>query len=707
MRRAANTTRAADSGTVSGDSLRQRVVRADRQLRNAVLASAILRGSAFTLLILLLATFADAAFALSVDTRLAVPLSALGVGLAEVLRRLRRRGWRAPVNHTALWIESRFPALRYAMVTAVDAQYGGAVPELEHAAAQVPFEAEIRRVTMRALRWPALGVIVFVTVLAVLPSGAVTRVTWPRAGDALDRPVLIARRVNPLETIVVRVTPPAYTRLAAQAVENPAVVRALVGSTVTVEGRGDAPLVRAVVATDTLAAFSTGGRWQIELAMLPASGAVRLLSGTHERLLALDPVRDSVPVLALTSPGRDSILRRGVGNVPLAATVTDDIGLVSGAWELVVSSGAGENFTFRTFTIGAAALTGRAAPLSASLNLDALKLEPGDVMHLRAVARDGNTVSGTGVGVGVSETRTWRVARADEYDSVAVDAAPPAEAEKNALSQRMLLMLAQALDRRRGSLTHNTFVNESRAIAMDQTRLRQRVGQIVFQRLGENQGEEGDAFQRRLDRPVNADSMLAAAARANDAAAAAAGTPIEGNNDETPVMAVSKPLLEAYNAMWRASSSLEIGEPRQAIPFMQIALDALQRARSADRIYLRGKSRAVVVDVARARMQGKEKGVPTPRAPRDAADPTRAARLARFDAAERLAATAPLAAADTLLLLRIDLLERASAAGDALGAAANALRGSGNATAALVVARRALVGTVPRRSALGTWGAPW
>ena len=206
---------------------------------------------------------------------------------------------------------------------------------------------------------------------------------------------------------------------------------------------------------------------------------------------------------------------------------------------------------------------------------------------------------------------------------------------------------------------------------------------------------------------MNADSMLAAAARANDAAAAAAGTPIEGNNDETPVMAVSKPLLEAYNAMWRASSSLEIGEPRQAIPFMQIALDALQRARSADRIYLRGKSRAVVVDVARARMQGKEKGVPTPRAPRDAVDPTRAARLARFDAAERLAATAPLAAADTLLLLRIDLLERASAAGDALGAAANALRGSGNATAALVVARRALVGTVPRRSALGTWGAPW
>lgn len=686
-------------------SLRQRVERADQLLRHAVLASALLRGSAFALFVLLLATFADAAFALSADARMAVPLSALGVGLAEVLRRLRRRGWRAPADHAALWIESRFPSLRYAMVTAVDAQYGGAVPELERAAAQVPFEAEIRRVTLRALRWPALVVIVFVTVLAILPSGSVTRVTWPHAGDALDRPVLNARRVNPLETIVVRVSPPAYAHSVAQTVENPAVVRALVGSSVDIEGRGEAPLVRVVLAADTLTARVINGRWRIELPMLAASGAVRLLAGTHERLLALDPVRDSVPVLELTTPARDSILRSGVGRVPLTATVTDDIGLTSGAWELVVSSGAGENFTFRTSTIGATALSGKAATLTASLNLDALKLEPGDVLHLRAVARDGNTVSG--VGMGASETRTWRMARADEYDSVAVDAAPPAEAEKNALSQRMLLMLAQALDRRRGSLAHNTFVNESRAIAVDQTRLRQRVGQIVFQRLGENEGEEGDAFQRRLDRPVNADSVLAAAARANDAAAAAAGAPIEGNSDETPVMAVSKPLLEAYNAMWLASSSLEIGEPRQAIPFMQKALDALQRARSAERIYLRGKSRAVVVDVARARMQGKERGIPTARTPRDAADPTRAARLARFDAAVRLAATAPLAAADTLLLLRIDLLERASAAGDALGAAANALRGSGNATSTLVMARRALVGVAPRRAALGTWGAPW
>ena len=88
------------------------------------------------------------------------------------------------------------------------------------------------------------------------------------------------------------------------------------------------------------------------------------------------------------------------------------------------------------------------------------------------------------------------------------------------------------------------------------------------------------------------------------------GTALEGNEDETPLVATNRPLLEAYNAMWSASSELEIGEPGKAIPFMKKALDALQAARSAERIYLRGKTRAVVVDIDRVRLQGKDKGCP-------------------------------------------------------------------------------------------------
>ena len=183
-------------------------------------------------------------------------------------------------------------------------------------------------------------------------------------------------------------------------------------------------------------------------------------------------------------------------------------------------------------------------------------------------------------------------------------------------------------------------MGESRAIAVDQTRLRKRVGEIVFTRLGEDTGEEGDAVDKRLDQPVNPDSVLAAADRAANAPVGAA---LEGNEDETPLVATNRPLLEAYNAMWSASSELEIGEPGKAIPFMKKALDALQTARSAERIYLRGKTRAVVVDIERVRLQGKDKGAPSPRSPRLPADPAHDRRVARFDAALQLVRTAPAA----------------------------------------------------------------
>ena len=73
--------------------------------------------------------------------------------------------------------------------------------------------------------------------------------------------------------------------------------------------------------------------------------------------------------------------------------------------------------------------------------------------------------------------------------------------------------------------------------------------------------------------------------------------------DETPILQVNRTLLAAYNYMWSASTELEIGEPGKAIPWMQKALDALQSARAAERIYLRGKVRTVIVDIDRVRMQ--------------------------------------------------------------------------------------------------------
>jgi hypothetical protein len=678
-----------------------RVERARRTLRTTAIAAAVLRGIAAAFALLLLSATVDAFVSLPAGARRAVPIIAALAAVAVFWRRMRRAGVRSDAGSAALWIEARFPSLRYALVTAVDPRYAGRVPEIERVAAAVPFEPAVRTAARRALTGPAVAVVIFALLLVVLPAGAVARVIRPVAGDALSH-ARAGSHTNPLATVVVRVTPPAYAGLREESLDNPASVRALVGSAIRVEGvAGDGPVTATVGdSAHATPAEQSGDRWTVPLVMPATPTAVRLRAAAHERLLVLEPAPDSSPVVVLTLPARDSILRTASGHVRLAATATDDYGLASGAFELIVSSGSGENFTFKTRTLGATTFSSRTGELGVALALDSIGLQPGDMLHIRAIVRDRNNV--TGPGIGTSDTRTLRIARTDEYDSVAVDPAPPPEAEKNALSQRMLLMMTQALEQKRSKISHSTLVSESRSIAVDQTRLRKRVGEIVFTRLGEDSGEEGDAADKRLDQPINADSVLAAADRAANAPVGAA---LEGNEDETPVVATNRPLLEAYNAMWSASSELEIGEPGKAIPFMKKALDALQAARSAERIYLRGKTTAVVVDIDRVRLQGKDKGAPSVRTPRQPADPARDKRIARFDAALQLVRTAPSAAVDSLLLLRLDLLDRDMGAARAIEAAANALRGGHDATNALVRARRMLAATPAVATALTAWGS--
>ncbi len=679
----------------------ERVERARRTLRTTAIAAAVLRGIAAAFALLLLSATVDAFVSLPAGARRAVPFVAAIAAAVVLWRRLRRAGVRGDAGSAALWIEARFPSLRYALVTAVDPRYAGRVPEIESVAAAVPFEPAVRTAARRALTGPAVAVALFALLLMVLPAGAVARVIRPVAGDALSR-ARAGSHTNPLATVVVRVSPPAYAGLREESLDNPASVRALVGSTIRVEGvAGDGPVTATVgEGAGATPAEQSGDRWTVPLVMPATPTAVRLRAAAHERLLVLEPAPDSSPVVVLTLPARDSILRTASGQVRLAATATDDYGLASGAFELIVSSGSGENFTFKTRTLGATTFSARTGDLGITLALDSIGLQPGDMLHIRAIVRDRNNV--TGPGIGTSDTRTLRIARTDEYDSVAVDPAPPPEAEKNALSQRMLLMMAQALEQKRSKISHATLVSESRNIAVDQTRLRKRVGEIVFTRLGEDTGEEGDAADKRLDQPINADSVLAAADRA---ANAPVGTALEGNEDETPVVATNRPLLEAYNAMWSASSELEIGEPGKAIPFMKKALDALQAARSAERIYLRGKTTAVVVDIDRVRLQGKDKGTSSVRTPRQPADPARDKRIARFDAALQLVRTAPSAAVDSLLLLRLDLLDRDMGAARAIEAAANSLRGGHDATNALIRARRMLAATPAVAAALTAWGS--
>ncbi|HEY6986036.1 MAG TPA: hypothetical protein VH375_08135, partial [Rhodanobacteraceae bacterium] len=282
-------------------------------------------------------------------------------------------------------------------------------------------------------------------------------------------------------------------------------------------------------------------------------------------------------------------------------------------------------------------------------------------MHIRAVARDANTV--TGPGVGTSETRAIRIARAGEYDSLAVNAAAPSEAEKGMISERMLIMLTEELQGKRARLARDTLLREAHSIAVDQKKLRRSVGDIVFTRLGGNPSAEESNNEENPQRAKSITELLQRA----DSATARSTEPIDFQGGESPVVAVNKPLLEAYNAMWDASLSLELGELDRALPHMRRALAAIQQARQAERLYLRGAQPSVVVDIGKVRMTGKEQGASSVRRPLTASDSAANARERRFARIVQTASRDPRAAADSLLLLRIDALGEAPAFAAALG----------------------------------------
>jgi hypothetical protein len=637
----------------------------------------------------------DLAAPLSVATRMALLAIAIAAGLVTAGTLAWRDRHVLSLERVALWIEERFPSLEFALATAVET---GDRTIAANVASESWRTAAVRR-AIRAIRAPLAAVLVAGVIVFALPSGAVARMRAPHRGDSLDRPSRSSSAASRLTPLVADITPPAYTGQRATTVDEPSDVRALVGSTITVRGRGAGDGIVARRGADSIVAATESDRWSITLRVDARPAAVRIVDRGFQRIIAIEPIADLPPIVSLLAPARDSVLRAPTGRIALSADAGDDFGITSAAFEYIVSSGEGENFKFRSGTLGATQPNARRATINASLGLESLGLHPGDIVHIRAVARDGNDASGPGVGS--SETRTIRIARHDEYDSVAVDAAGPSDEEKSVISERMLVMLAEALEKARPRIARDSLVSESRSIAADQKRLRRTVGEIVFTRLGGESGEE----HSDEDSPARAKTMRDMLARA-DSATNRSTDPIDFGGGESPVVAVNKPLLEAYNAMWDASTELEVAQPGGALPHMRRALAAIQRARAAERVYLRGRPPEIVVDVNKARLQGKDKGTSSSRRPNSAADAATLRRIERFTNIVGLVGRNSSVAIDSLLVLRIDALVDAPSFAAAIGDATNAMRRGQSTTAAeaLARARRLLAGEPIARDSLARWG---
>ena len=608
----------------------------------------------------------------------------------------------------ALWIEERVPGLNYALVTAVEAGRDDLlIPESGQ------WWRMASRLAGRAVVPPTAVVACLGAAMFLLPPGALARVRMPHAGDALDRGSAgsagSAAAESHLHPLVARIAAPTYlgSETSPTIIDEPRDVRAPVGGVLTLSGRGDAQGIVARVSGTfprdvrsdlAVQARVRGDGWEIEVPV-SRSMAVELDDRHFRRLVVVESVADSAPRVTLVMPAHDSVLRRPAGRIALTATADDDHGVRAAWFEYVISSGDGEAFVSRSGKLGSIAPNARHASLTASVLLESLGIKAGDVVHLRAAASDANDVSGPGIGV--SETRSLRIARAGDYDSVSVEAAAPSEADRGVVSQRMLIQLAQTLEKERGGMPRDAVVSASRRIAGDERALRRTVGDLVFSRLGGAPDREDGTDEAAKSRATTMEQMLARA----DAATNRSRDPIDFGNGESPVVAVNKPLLDAYNAMWNATTELELGEPGRAIPHMTRALLAIQKARRAERVYPHGTATAIVIDVDDVRLRGKDTGTSGARRPGVPIEVDARGRRERLAAIVDLLSRDRAAAVDSVLTLRVDAVGDNPELARALGAAAAAM-GRGNAAdaaRALSLARHALGPAPTVRDSLSRW----
>lgn len=542
--------------------------------------------------------------------------------------------WRSAFSfdRVALWIEERAPVLRYRLVTAMDPRFADALePAVRPLVERVPITRFLRGVALRIVA-PALLALTAAIVMPALPE------TFPPA-PALSPavPVIAKNRLVPLSATI---TPPSYSGITASVIREPSMIAALRGTRVALKGRDG---------------------WAREFTMRDTAPSLLTLEDRqYRRHVVIDPRVDRAPTVALRLPARDTTLRTVAGHLRLAADLADDVGLARARFEYIVSTGSDESFEFREGTIAARNLGGATrARLNASVPFTSFNLKEGDRLSVRAVAWDRNTLYGPGRAA--SETRTIRVARKGEYDTISVNRAPPS-ADTAMMSLRMLIVATERLRSERAAMERRAFVAEARRLGGQSEGIRRKIQQIIDETTGGGQ--------------VAPDALL----------------------------------TTALGAMWEATRELYIASPDLALPPMYVAYRALRELRNTRRYYIRGLQKPIIVNVERVRLAGgTDTGTAAPRTPRMGERSSNDQLRAAYVHALRLLAdtTKGDSAMTVLMTMRVASLRAAPLLATALGDALAAMQSGADPTPALLRTRRLLEGTAVKLDALPEWSGAW
>jgi hypothetical protein len=407
-----------------------------------------------------------------------------------------------------------------------------------------------RRVRFDAL-WPALSIVAALLLWGLHLSPRAVPVS-PAA-----RALLAAQH----SAIVVRVTPPKYTGVAA----TESAPRDLqVPQHSAIEWCPKEPL-----AADAPLELSDGQVLKLGRACARWQAEESLFWRWEGKRYNLRVVADQAPQVTISAP-RDmlQVLAAGTSSAAIAVAVRDDYRIVRASMHMTLARGSGENIRFSDREVPLPVSTNpRERNWSKQWSLAELGMEPGDDLYFFVRASDNADPAHTTT----SPTYTLRlpgpVATDDESTALPVLVKP-----ENLRSQRQIIidteqLLADIKANRR--LAPATVRARSEAIAGDQAMLRRRYGQFL--------GEESSLFgAEEHEEPGQKHDVVAEYGHAHD----------QAENATLFDEATKKILRRALTAMWDAEKSLRMITPQSALAPEYKALAAIKELQQADRIYL-------------------------------------------------------------------------------------------------------------------------
>ncbi len=290
-------------------------------------------------------------------------------------------------------------------------------------------------------------------------------------------------------------------------------------------------------------------------------------------------------------------------NLAFNTLITDDFGVTNAYIVATVSKGSGESVKFReeklNFDTGVV-VGGRRQNLSKNINLDLMKMEPGDELYFYIEALDQKQPKPN-----ISRSETFFAVIKDTItDQFAVEGTMGVDLMPDYFrSQRQLIIDTEKLLKDKAKLITQQFKFKSNELGFDQKVLRLKYAEFmgdesefasatpesVETHEGEEEHDDEDplaAYTHKHDTENEHNLVAEEGAKEED--------PLEEylHNHEDPeestlfTQSLKSKLRQALNEMWDAELYLRLYQPKKSLPYQYRALKLIQEIKNSARIYV-------------------------------------------------------------------------------------------------------------------------